>query len=710
MFSKAWRLLNMSNNVSLLEAATFLGVSRATLRNWDNDGKLTAIRNPVNGYRMYNLEELISIKKAMGNTSVSEPVQKDMVDSKTVKRAVSKLHSIIRDGDANSNIITRFDEISKLLFVKLYAEQNGENIFERIVFENDNMYFERIQEAYSSSVKNAKITIPPTFDRILLPIDTLIKCGNELCKINISSANCDVKGLAYEDTIKGTFDKSDNQQYFTPYQIVNFMVEIMSEYLQGTVCDPACGTAGFLTKVGDVAPLTSLLGLEVDERLAWVSSLNLLIHGNDSFTVRALPNGGSLGNEADSYFGKIDCIITNPPFGSDYTDAGILNKFSLGSGKTSRRRGILFIEQAWRLLRENGTVAIIIDQGVLNAGSNLDVRQFILKHFKILAVIDLPDTAFMPYANVSSSILIMQKAAGKVEQPLTFFAKSQSVGRKSNGDDDIVYSNTGSPSLNSDLPDILTQWKKHCNEISIQDANCFCANITQNIFNDSSLRLDYVYHHPYRKESLLLLKESNYPLYSLAEICEERNESYIPAADSEATTIMFTGLANIESHTGNIAQVITPAASIKSAVKRYEVGDIVFSKMRPALRKAAVIPFPDGGFVSSECAVLTVRKNETDEFIIDPALLSVLLRSDFVYGQIMGCVTGIGRPRINAKDLRNIKIPIPPKEIQEKALLSVKTTQMSVSQLREKARLLQNEASELEQSAINAVTKIMSGE
>ena len=157
MFSKVWRLQNMSNNVSLLEAATFLGVSRATLRNWDNDGKLTAIRNPVNGYRMYNLEELISIKKAMGNMSVSEPVQKDMVDSKTVKRAVSKLHSIIRDGDANSNIITRFDEISKLLFVKLYAEQNGENIFERIVFENDNMYFERIQEAYSSSIKNAKI-------------------------------------------------------------------------------------------------------------------------------------------------------------------------------------------------------------------------------------------------------------------------------------------------------------------------------------------------------------------------------------------------------------------------------------------------------------------------------------------------------------------------------------------------------------------------
>ena len=138
-----------------------------------------------------------------------------------------------------------------------------------------------------------------------------------------------------------------------------------------------------------------------------------------------------------------------------------MNNFALGRGRASRRRGILFIEQAWNLLKENGTIAIIIDQGVLNSGSNLDVRQFILSHFKILAVIDLPDTAFMPYANVSSSILILQKVTGIVEQPLTFFAKSQNIGRKSNGDDDLIYLDTGSSHLNSDLPEILEQWKKY---------------------------------------------------------------------------------------------------------------------------------------------------------------------------------------------------------------------------------------------------------
>lgn len=61
-----------------------------------------------------------------------------------------------------------------------------------------------------------------------------------------------------------------------------------------------------------------------------------------------------------------------------------------------------------------------------------------LDHFRILAIIDLPETAFMPYASVSSSILILQKTLAPVEQNGVFFAKSSNVGRKSNGDDDYI--------------------------------------------------------------------------------------------------------------------------------------------------------------------------------------------------------------------------------------------------------------------------------
>ena len=700
----------MSINVTLNEAATYLGVSKATLRNWDNDGKLTAIRNPVNGYRLYDMNELVSLKKAMGGNAVlKDEVPPDM-DSKTIKRIISKLHGLIRDGDSNSNIVTRFDEISKLLFVKLYTSHMYDDPFAMKKDENVQMYSERIRAAYTNVVTKAEIEVPLKFQTINLNAETLHKCGIELSKADFTSADYDIKGLAYEDMIKGTFDKSDNQQFFTPHQIVDFMVQMVEPHLIGTVCDPACGTAGFLTSVAKTHPEIFLQGMEVDERLAWVSRLNLLLHGQKSFDVAYLQNGGSLSENANQYFNTVHTILTNPPFGSNYTDEHILNRFDLGRNKTSRRRGILFIEQSWNFLVEGGVVAIIIDQGVLNARSNCDVRQYILDHFRILAIIDLPETAFMPYASVSSSILILQKVCAPVKQCNVFFAKSSNVGRKLNGDDDYVYSASGVASLNSDLNLIVENWYKFRNSHSLSDDTCYIADVSENLENDKSLRLDYTFHHPFRKESKKTLEGAVYPLLTLAEVCGERNESYIPASDPNATTIPFTGLANIEAFNGRTQQSITPAASVKSAVKRYEPGDIVFSKMRPALRKTAMMKFKQGGYVSSECAVLTVRKREDGSYIIDPELLSAILRSDFVYGQIMGCVTGIGRPRISGKDLRKVLIPIPPQNVQQEALVLIDTSQRAVSQLREKAKMLENEANRMEQSAINDVAKQMSGE
>ena len=134
----------MPTLITLTEAATFLGVSKATLRNWDNDGKLVAVRNPINGYRQYDMESLIKLKNEMTGQENSLKKQNDELKSeeaKAIKRAVNKLHCIIRDSDANSNIVTRFDEISKLLFVRLMS---GRNIFEGFE-QKDALYSSKIQ-------------------------------------------------------------------------------------------------------------------------------------------------------------------------------------------------------------------------------------------------------------------------------------------------------------------------------------------------------------------------------------------------------------------------------------------------------------------------------------------------------------------------------------------------------------------------------------
>ena len=529
-------------------------------------------------------------------------------------------------------------------------------------------------------------------------------------KIDFSNASVDIKGLAYEETLKDTFDKNANQQFFTPYQIVDFMVRAMKPFMKGTVCDPACGTGGFLIKVANSIADIRLIGMEIDERLAWISTLNLIAHGGNNFDVSCLNDGGSLGKNAASFFNTADVILTNPPFGSDYSDQEILTQFILGSGKASRRRGILFIEQSYNLLKSNGTVAIIIDRSVLNSKQNSDVQKFIIDKFNILAIVDLPETAFMPYANVLSSILILQKKTRKSEYKKTFFGKAEKIGRKSNGEDDVVYKPDGTKVLNSDFDAILLDWSNYLNGKPLfNNKNCFVADIYSNVVERKSSRLDYIFHHPFINESENLLQNSAYKLFTLADICSEHNESYIPAADPMASSLLFTGLANIESYTGVASQTEEPAASIKSTVKRYEKGEILFSKMRPNLRKVALMNFENGGYASSECIVLSVRKNIDGEYLISPELLAMILRSDFVYGQVMGFVTGIGRPRISGKDLRAVKIPIPPLEIQKQALVVMKNATESSKKLREKAALLQEEADNIMQISINNITKIVSG-
>src|SRR5690606_38473071 len=109
--------------------------------------------------------------------------------------------------------------------------------------------------------------------------------------------------------------------------------------------------------------------------------------------------------------------------------------------------------------------------------------------------------------------------------------------------------------------------------------------------------------------------------------------------------------------TGRAVQEPTAANSLKSAVKRYEPGDILFAKMRPNLRKVSLMNFDEGGYASPECMVLRPVLNAEGTPLVDPVTLAALLRSDLIYGQITHLIAGIGRPRLNGSSLKRARIP-----------------------------------------------------
>jgi excisionase family DNA binding protein len=704
--------------VTLAEAASYLGVSKPTLRNWDKEGKLVARRHPLNKYRVYDLADLRALRtQGVLLPEVDEPVaavsSTVVSDSRSAKRIIAKLHNIIRNTDADSSILGRFDELTKLLFLKLTAEKDESPLFRPLAKETNAAYAARIRSAYTEHARNYPEIIKGKFARLESSDKAIYECGEVLASVSFQGSNFDLKGVTYEEVIRNTFDKGDHQQFFTPHQIITFMVKMMEPHLKGVVADPACGTAGFLAEVLRSGISSSkLIGLEIDERLAWVSGINLLLHGAKKFETLCLTQGGTLGPQAERLFGKVDAILTNPPFGSDFNDAEALKNFTLGRGRTARRRGILFIEQCHNLLRDKGVLAIIIDEGVLNLPTASDVRRFILDRFDILSIVSLPDTAFMPYANVSASILFLRKSSAPKKSQQVFYAHAENIGRKPNGDDDVIYGPNGESQPNSDFAKILEQWHLASNGTPVEvTEQTFVTNVAANLTGDESMRFDFRYHHPSRFESHELLSKSRYPLVSIADLCDERNESMIPSQETEDHLILYTGLANIESGNGVAHQVPTPAASLKSAVKRYEPNDIVFARMRPSLRKISLMNFREGGYVSPECSVFVVRNNENGTPMIDPEMLATLLRSDLVFGQILHLVAGIGRPRLNVTDLRTVRVPLPPKAVQDACKREYQGSIAACRQLRTKAQTLMTEAQQLEVQAVNrlansiAVTK-----
>ena len=303
-------------------------------------------------------------------------------------------------------------------------------------------------------------------EQIMLSDRGLAYVASELAKYSFLDATVDVKGTAYETIVSNTL-KQEAGQFFTPRNIIKCMVEMLDPDQNTRVLDPACGSGGFLVMVLDhvrkkitrnlypdlddvrlEAKFNSpevddlvreyaekmIFGFDFDPDLKKAARMNMVMAGDghsNIYNINSLdyPYGSkpdvphiatavneSIKKSADKDFpfgtsennaqGKFDMVFTNPPFGAKVeVDQEIAERYELNS----KAPEVLFIEACYNFLKPGGKMAIVLPDGILGNPNTETVRLWILRHFKLLASIDLPVETFLPQVGVQASLLFLQK-------------------------------------------------------------------------------------------------------------------------------------------------------------------------------------------------------------------------------------------------------------------------------------------------------------
>jgi len=307
---------------------------------------------------------------------------------------------------------------------------------------------------YSEHMKDARFTIPTP--ALLSKVVDMLD--------GIPMADRDTNGDLYEYLLSKIASAGVNGQFRTPRHIIDLMVKMTAPTPNDEICDPACGTAGFLIAAAEYVRDThadALLdaeqrrhfhnsmfhGYDFDSVMLRIGSMNMLMHGIEAPDIR-YRDSLSEGAAADAE--KYTLILANPPFAGslDYESTAKDLQRTVKTKKTE----LLFLALFLKLLKPGGRAAVIVPDGVLFGSSTAHktLRKMLVEDQKLDAVIKLPSGVFRPYAGVSTAILFFTKTNSGGTEDVWFYdvrADGFSLDDKRN------------PVDANDLPDVLARWR-----------------------------------------------------------------------------------------------------------------------------------------------------------------------------------------------------------------------------------------------------------
>ena len=291
----------------------------------------------------------------------------------------------------------------------------------------------------------------------------------------IDMADTDTKGDLYEYMLGKIASAGQNGQFRTPRHIIKLMVEMTAPTPKDRICDPACGTAGFLIAASEYLVRHhseaiyrdeaarrrynegTFHGYDFDSTMLRIGSMNMLLHGVENPDIRYRD---SLAQADDDEAEKYSLILANPPFAGslDYESTARDLQQIVKTKKTE----LLFMALFLRLLKTGGRAAVIVPDGVLFGSSKAHkaLRRMLVEEQKLDAVISMPSGVFKPYAGVSTAIVLFTRTNSGGTDHVWFYdmrADGFSLDDKRSPQPDT-----------SDLPDILSRWQNRAAETERQ--------------------------------------------------------------------------------------------------------------------------------------------------------------------------------------------------------------------------------------------------
>jgi len=312
--------------------------------------------------------------------------------------------------------------------------------------------------AYSRYMDDAifKLPTPLLLSKVVDALDSIYDMMEKIHET-------DTKGDVYEYLLSKIAQSGLNGQFRTPRHIIRMMVDMMQPKPADVICDPACGTSGFLVSAGeylrehhkqeiffnrankDHYMNRMFFGYDMDRTMLRIGAMNMMTHGIDNPFIEYRDSLSDQNPDAGVY----SLILANPPFKGSL-DYDTVSADLLKVCKTKKTE-LLFLALFLRMLRVGGRCACIVPDGVLFGSSTAHkaIRRAIIEDNRLEAVISMPSGVFKPYAGVSTAVLVFTKTGHGGTDNVWFYDMKA---------DGFSLDDKRTPVSDNDIPDIVARF------------------------------------------------------------------------------------------------------------------------------------------------------------------------------------------------------------------------------------------------------------